>query len=119
MRYTLWKEIVRELKDDVSVVDADGVIIVAVGSGSYDEVVIRCDEPGLIRKMRAAADLGEMVEIIPLASRFRAGWDTPLGILAAMMSVAPGRTLILETPCDSLAHILSVSGSNSDPNHVY
>jgi len=110
---------VRELKDDISVVDADGILIVAVGFGSYDEVSLRCNVPGLLRKVKAAADMGEMVEIIPLASRFQAGWDTPLQVLTAMMSAVPGRSVIVQTPKTVLAEMDSVANPVKGSSHVY
>lgn len=110
---------VRELKDDVSVVNADGILIVAVGFGSYDEVTLRCNEPGLLRKVRAAADMGEMVEIIPLASRFQAGWNTPLEVLTAMMSAVPGRSVIVQTPKTVLEAMDSAANPVSGSHRIY
>lgn len=87
----------KEIKDPISVVDADGVIIVAVGFGSEKDVVLRCDDENLLALVRRAADWKNEVEIIHGVKRFEAGWETPIAVLAALMSAVPGRSRILET----------------------
>ena len=100
-------------EDPVFVVDADGMLIIAVGYGSKKEVVIRADDKTMIAQAEQAATRKEKVNFIYGASPLVAGWDTKLGILAALLAVRPGRSIIKEAPPELIDILQKLSKENS------
>ena len=100
--------------DPVFVVDADGTLITAVGIGSRDSVSFSSDNTTFVQAATFAADAELEVEIIHGVPSYRAGWDTEEGILAALMSVARGRTYIKEVPESLLRKIHNLAGPQEE-----
>ncbi len=107
----------KKINDPTFVVDADGVLVTAVGIGSKDKVLIRSDDAALVERVIEAADTQTEVTIVNNAAKFTAGWDTEIGILAALVASAPGRTYIKEAPEVALQQIWD--RAENQPNTVY
>jgi hypothetical protein len=108
----------KKIDDAVFIVDADGVLLTAVGYGSPEEVTFRSDDPQLITRAKEAADSQAPINIVYLAPDFIAGWDTPIGLLAALVAAAPGRTYIKTAPEEAMQAIWDAAGPQ-DGNIVY
>jgi len=108
----------RKIDDATYVVDADGVLVTAAGVGSEETVVIRSDDSALIDRVRDAANANEPVTIVYQAKPFIAGWDTEIGVLAALMAAAPGRTYIKEAPETAMKEIWALTGDD-EPGVIY
>lgn len=100
--------------EPVFVVDADGVLITAVGVGNKDSVTFSSSNVQFAKDAAFAADVELNVEIIHGAQGYQAGWDTEEGILAALMSVAPGRTYIKVIPDSLLLKIHKLAGPQDE-----
>jgi len=100
--------------DPVFIVDADGTLITAVGIGSRGSVTVSSDNAVFVQGVIFAADAESEVEIIHGAPSYRAGWDTEEGILAALMSVAMGRTYIKKVPESLLRKIHQLAGPQEE-----
>lgn len=100
----------KKIDDAIFIVDADGVLLTAVGYGSPETVNFRSDSPELIARAKEAANTNMPVSIVHLAPDFISGWDTPMGILAALVAAAPGRTYIKTAPEEALQAIWDAAG---------
>lgn len=77
------------------IVDSDGEIITAANGR------VSSNNPALVKIVKELAAIGMEVQLIqPFGDYFRANLDTknPIGIVAALFSVNPGRTRLLEAP---------------------
>ena len=108
----------KRIDDLVFVVDADGTLITATGVGSPDTVAFSSSDPTLVASAKRAATTGEEVEFIIHAKPLVAGWDSPMGILAALLASAPGRSYIKEAPEEVLEAIHELSGPK-EPGVIY
>lgn len=102
----------QKINDAVYAVDADGVLITAVGVGSKDKVVIKSENPELVRLATTAADACTPVEVVYNAEPILSGWDTEIAVLAALMSAAPGRTYIREAPQAAMEEVWALAGND-------
>lgn len=84
----------KKIDDPVTAVAINGTIVTAVGEGNT--ILIRSDNKAYIEQIKTATLLRNKVVIIPLTAPVEANFSQPLGILAALMSVNPGRATILE-----------------------
>jgi hypothetical protein len=100
----------KKLDDPTFVVDADGVLITAVGIGSKHTVSIRSDNPEFVRKVKLAADTHAKVNFIYGADPLTAGWKTNDEVLAALLAAAPGRSYVKEAPEDALFNLHNTRG---------
>lgn len=101
----------------VFIAEADGVHITVVGYGSEATSLITCENPVFEKRVRMAATFGYPVEYVWGVSIY-AGWETPEGIIAALLAAAPGRTRILRAPAEALA-VLDRRVPPTDPNVIY
>lgn len=88
----------RKIEDSVIVVDADGELVIATGYGSPEETLIQSNDASLVAAAKAAADSKTLVEFMPHAPKLTSGWDSPLEVLAALLSVKPGRVYVKKVP---------------------
>lgn len=98
----------RKIEDPLIVVDVDGELVFATGYGSPDETLIQSDNPSLVAAVKAAADAKTVVEFIPHAPKLVSGWESPMGVLAAMLSIKPGRAYVKEAPKEVLEELHSM-----------
>lgn len=101
----------------VFVADADGVLITAVGVGSEFSVLITCEDPVLVQRVKNAASFRQTVDYV-WGVEITAGWNTPEGIIAALLLATPGRTRILQAPPEALNRLDKHVGS-VDPDAIY
>lgn len=98
----------RKIEDPVIVVDVDGELVFATGYGSSDETLIQSDNSSLVTLAKAAADAKTVVEFIPHAPKLVSGWESPMHVLAALLSVRPGRAYVKEAPQEVLEKLHSM-----------
>lgn len=86
----------KKIYDPTIVVDIDGVLVVSAGLGDVDNVTFSSENKKYIEEIKLAAKNGKKVEIVWGGKLIESGYDTELNILAALFSVAPGRTYVKE-----------------------
>jgi hypothetical protein len=100
----------KKINDLTIVVDVDGTLLISTGFGSASTVVFTSDNQQLVIAAKKAATLKTHVEFLPHTPALVAGWETPLGILAAMLAVSPGRCYIHDAPNEVLESLKEVIG---------
>lgn len=88
--------IMKKINDPTTVVSIDNVLIVAIGMG--ESIAIRSENLEYVQSVKQAVALSTLVTLIPLTKEVEASFDSNVGILAALMSANPGRTIIVEIP---------------------
>lgn len=101
----------------VFVVEADGVLVTAVGVGNAQTVMITCVNHDIITRVERAAGLRSTIDYV-WGVPITAGWDTAEGVVAALLHAAPGRTRLLRAPEETIAALNLLVGP-VDPNVVY
>jgi len=108
----------KQIDDPVFVVDSAGELISSAGVGSKTSVLFRSQSHDLVRRTQRAAELNLEVDFHPSIKPLKAGYATEMEVLAALLSVHPGRTTILEAPqkvLDELNHLIWLN----DPEKLY
>jgi len=108
----------RKIAELVLVVDADGTMIASAGYGSPEATSFRSDDASLVKRAKEAATLGLEVEFHYGFPTIRAGYATPLEVLAALLATAPGRSRILDAPKSVLDELERTTGA-IDPTLIY
>lgn len=94
----------RKVEEQVIVVDADGVLVAAVGEG--ESVSFHCKDTYKLAAVKNAVKQKSMVALRFRGPLVEANTDSMLGIYAALQCAAPGRTILKEAP-EELVNILS------------
>lgn len=100
----------KKINDLTIVVDVDGVLLISTGVGSSSNVIFTSDDRQLVLDAKKAATLKTKVQFLPHTPVLVSGWDTSLGVLAAMLSVSPGRCYIHDAPNEVLEALKAVIG---------